>query len=143
MQKAASKMPKVALNQKQRTLVIAALGLIIITVIFGLLNKPERSVASYCKVFKQENAKLPKPSNSTGNAYGVAGLVSSSSNPHSFAQAFSKLEKVAPENIRHDVGTLKAVFEKIDSDPSQELTAGISGLSAESNVKKWTSDNCE
>lgn len=66
-----------------------------------------------------------------------------SSNPKDFAEAFSQLEKVAPKDIQSDVKTLKQIFDKVDKDPSQAMSASLSGLGAESSVSDWTSQYCQ
>jgi hypothetical protein len=128
-------------DSKKRNLTIVATLLILATIAVLLfqLMKPERSVASYCKVYKEENAKLE---NAKGDTYAVAVFSHKSSNPADFADAFSKLEQVAPTDIQPDVKTLKQIFQKIGSDPSQGMSASLSGLGAESSVKDWTENNC-
>lgn len=129
------------LDPKKRNITILATLLVVVLVVVLLfqLMKPERSVASYCKVYKEENAKLAK---AQGDTYAVAVFSHKSSNPADFANAFGKLEQVAPDDIQPDVKTLKQLFQKIDSDPSQSMSASLSGLGAESNVKDWTETNC-
>ena len=129
------------LDPKKRNIVIIATLLVvaIIVILLFQLMKPERSVASYCKTYKEQNAKL---ANSQGDTYAVAVFSHKSSNPADFANAFSKLEEVAPNDIQSDVKTLKQIFQKIDGDPSQGMSASLSGIGAESSVKKWTADHC-
>jgi len=128
-------------DHKKRTVVIIAtlLGVIIVVILLFQFMKPERSVTSYCKVYKEEDAKLAK---AQGDTYSVAVFSHSSNSPADFANALSKLEQVAPNDIQPDVKTLKQLFQKIDSDPSQNMSASLSGLGAESSVKDWTSQNC-
>ena len=125
------------LNSRKRSAIIAITLLIVVILIVSLFQivKPNRSVASYCKVYKEQDAKLAK---SQGDTYSVAVFSHSSNNPADFANAFSKLEEVAPNDIQPDVKTLKQLFQKIDSDPSQSMSASLSGLGAESSVKDWT-----
>lgn len=126
--------------KKRNTIGLGTLLIVIIAVLLSLqLVKPERSVASYCKVYKEEDAKLAK---TQGDTYSVAVFSHSSNNPADFANAFNKLEQVAPNDIQPDVKTLRQLFQKIDSDPSQSMGASLSGLGAESSVKDWTSQNC-
>ena len=129
------------LDSKKRNIVILVTLLVvaIMAILLFQLMKPERSVASYCKVYKEEDAKLTE---AQGDTYAVAVFSHKSSNPADFANAFSKLEQVAPSDIQPDVKTLKQLFQKIDSDPSQSMSASLSGLGAESNVKDWTETNC-
>jgi hypothetical protein len=123
----------------QQRILLGGLLILILLAIFLFTRQPERSVAAYCKVYAEENAKLPHD----GGDKHKAGIFTSSINdPGKFAAAYTKLERVAPEEIRHDVKTLKAVFEKIDSDPSQTLAAGLSGLGASMEVENWTKGHC-
>jgi hypothetical protein len=119
---------------KQRDTAAFLLALVLITAII-MLWPPQRSVASYCKLYKDENEQLTK-------SKGADVFSNSTRNAHDFAVAYSKLERVAPSDIDPDVKTLKLIFEKIDKDPSQALAASLSGLSAESSVKKWTAQHC-
>jgi hypothetical protein len=131
---------KAATVKKRNILILSTLlGIIVVVVLLFQFMKPERSVASYCKVYKEEDAKLAK---AQGDTYSVAVFPHSSNNPADFANAFSKLEQVAPGDIQPDVKTLKQVFQKIDSDPTQNMSASLSGLGAESSVKNWTQKNC-
>jgi len=128
-------------GSRKRNTLIAITLLVVIILIASLFQiiKPNRSVASYCKVYKEQDAKIAK---SQGDTYSVAVFSHSSNNPADFANAFSKLEEVAPNDIQPDVKTLKQLFQKIDSDPSQNMSASLSGLGAESSVKDWTDQNC-
>lgn len=130
------------LTKKQTVLLVSGALILVIVIILMLsfLARPTRSVAAFCSSYKQENSYLAK---SQGDTYRVKPFTNSSSNPHDFVTALDKLEQVAPEDIRPDVKTLKQIFEKIDQDPSQALSASLSGLGAESNVDKWTSQNCQ
>lgn len=129
------------LGSRKRNMIIVA-TLLVVAILIALLFqivKPDRSIASYCKVYKEEAAKLDK---AQGDTYSVAVFSHSSNNPADFANAFSRLEQVAPNDIQPDVKTLKQLFEKIDNDPSQSMSASLSGLGAESSVKDWTVQNC-
>lgn len=128
----------VAFGPKQRIIAFVLLVVIIVVVVF-LLRPPARSVAAYCRIYNEQNAKLAK---AKGNAYTVAVFSHNSSNPADFVEAFSKLERVAPDDIRPDVTILKKVFQTIQKDPSQALNAGIGGESAERSVTDWTTDHC-
>lgn len=138
--KAAEKLKE--LTPKQRL----AVGAVILIIIIGLilqLRPPERSIASFCKTYNEENAKLPKPKDNSSEKWELAGLTTTSSDPKYFLPALTRLEKVAPEEISYDVRTLKSVYEKMDSDPSQQFAASLSGLGAESNVENWVNDHCK
>ncbi|MGH7158357.1 MAG: hypothetical protein ACREGD_04815 [Candidatus Saccharimonadales bacterium] len=134
--KAVTKLKKLTPQQR---MIVGGLLVVILIGIFLLTRPPERSVAAYCKVYIEENAKLPHEG---GDKHKAGVFTSSINDPGKFATAYSKLERVAPEEIRHDVKTLKSVFEKIDSDPSQTLNAGLSGLGASMEIEGWTKENC-
>ena len=125
-------------NKRQRAAAISTLVIALLLVLIQFIP-PQRSVASYCKVYKTEEAKL---ANAKGNTYSVTVFKHGSSDPHDFATAFGNLDRVAPSDIEPHVRTLKLIFDKIDSDPSQALSASLSGIGAESSVKSWTKVNC-
>lgn len=129
------------LDTKHRTVtvVLAVVVALVVLLVAIQLTLPERSVVAYCKVYKEENAKL---ANAQGDTYGVAVFSHKSSDPGDFVAAFSRLEKVAPDNIQSDIKSLRQLFEKIDSDPAQALGASIGGISAESQLKIWTESRC-
>lgn len=137
-EKAVQKPPSLPVNRRLIVLIVV----VIIIVLLGLfLTQPKPSVAAYCKVYKQQQTKL---SQATGTSYNVAVFPEAhSSDAGDFANAFSELEKVAPSDIKPDVTSLKRIFQKIDSDPAQGLSASLSGLSAESSVKDWTNSHCD
>ena len=114
--------------------------LLIIAFVVVVSSGPTRSVAAFCSTYKQEDARLAK---SHGDTYSVHPFTHDSSNPHDFVVALSNLDAVAPKEIEPDVKTLKQLFEKIDKDPSQALSASLSGLGAESNVSDWTTQHCQ
>lgn len=115
--------------------------LVVVLILIAIISsKPTRSVAAFCETYKQENARLAK---SSGDTYSVHPFTHDSNNPHDFVVALSNLDAVAPKEIEPDVKTLKLLFEKINKDPSQALSASLSGLGAESNVSDWTAQHCQ
>lgn len=133
---------KKALTKKRAVISVGGGILILIIVVFAILlsSRPTRSVAAFCSTYKQEDARLAK---SYGDTYSLHPFTHDSSNPHDFVVALSNLDAVAPKEIEPDVKTLKQLFEKIDKDPSQALSASLSGLGAESNVSDWTAQHCQ
>jgi hypothetical protein len=107
-----------SLNLKQRT--IAAVSILIIAVLIALaitqLATPKRSVAAYCKVYTQEKARISKL---PGDTYPSLLFDHPQNNADEFAVSLGRLEKVAPDEIRPDVATLKSLYEKLHKDPSQ------------------------
>lgn len=129
------------LINKKRNIIIAAAVIAAGLLIFWLIqqNAPERSVAAYCKVYGEEKARLAKLPGDTW----PAGIFNDElSDAGEIANSVAKLEKVAPDEIHSDVATIKAIYQKIDADPSQAISAALSGAEAESNVKEWTSVHC-
>jgi hypothetical protein len=121
------------------TIALAAIAIFVAGGLY-LILRPQRSVAAYCRVYHQENQMLQ---HATGNTYSVAVFSHSSSNAKDFVSAFSALDQVAPAEIEPDVRTLKLVFQKMNSDPSQSITASLSGIGAETSVTTWTKDHCK
>jgi hypothetical protein len=128
-------------KRKIITAVIVVLLLIII-LMFAIVasSRPTRSVTAFCSTYKQEDARLAK---SSGDTYSLHPFTHDSNNPHDFVIALSNLDAVAPKDIEPDVKTLKLLFEKIDKDPSQAMSASLSGLGAESNVSDWATQHCQ
>lgn len=129
-------------DPKKRNIVIAGVALVIIVLIFvivQLVSGPQRSVAAYCQTFKEEKARLAKL---PGDTWPTGVFNEELSDAGEIAASFSKLEKVAPDDIRPDIATLQSIYQKIDSDPSQAISASLSGVSAETNVKDWAKNHC-
>src|SRR5687767_14482699 len=103
---------------KKKIAIIATAIVVVVIHASVFISKPERSVAAFCKVHKEENAKLEK---ANGETYAIKVFSHRTSNPGDFAKAFSQLEKVSPDEIQPDVKTLRQIFEKIEHDPSQAL----------------------
>lgn len=125
----------------RRTIMIVILTIIVaIVAVLLLLGQPERSVAAYCKVYTEEKARLAKL---PGDTYPSGVFQDELSDTGAFADAFGKLEKVAPDEIKSDVKTLQSIYKKMADDPSQAVAASLSGAGAEESVKKWTETYCK
>ncbi len=120
-------------------LFIGMIVVVIVIVAFNTLIPPERSVVAYCKTWKEQETKL---SHAYGDTYSTTVFSHSSNNPHDFAVALGKMDRVAPKEIEPDVKGLEAVFAKIDKDPSQAISASLSGIEPESSVTDWTNSHC-
>ncbi len=122
------------LNEKAKKLIKSPAGpaifLVLILLIFlaTRLNTPQRSPEAYCKVLAEEEARL--------------GDKSLPAHAEEYAEMFRKLEKVAPDEIRGNVRTLKQITEKMADDPSQALGASLSGASTERELKDWHAQHC-
>jgi len=126
-------------DKRTVTLVMAAGIVIAFIAVFFLLQQPQRSVASYCKVYTEEKARLSKL---PGDTYPSGVFQDELSDAGAFADAFGKLEKAAPDEIRPDVKNLQGIYRKMADDPSQAIAASLSGASAEESVKEWTVNHC-
>jgi len=120
------------------TIALAA-AVLLVAVGLYMLFRPHRSVVAYCQVYHQENQKLEQ---AQGNTYSVEVFSHGSNNAKDFVSAFTALDRVAPSDIEPDVRSLKLVFQKINYDPSQTLTASLSGIGAETSVRNWTDSHC-
>jgi hypothetical protein len=141
MQKVALTDIKSILNNKKLTsIVVFVIITLMALVIILLIQRPERSVASYCKVYNEEKTRLSKL---PGDTWPSAVFNDELSDANAFAEAFGKLEKVAPEEIRPDVKTLQSLYKKVADDPSQAIGVSLSGIGPEDSVKKWTVEHCK
>lgn len=132
---------KKALDPKKRNLIVALVLVVIGLLIFWFIQQaaPQRSVAAYCSTYKEEKARLAKLPGDTW----PAGIFNDElSDAGEIATSVDRLEKVAPDEIRPDVATIRSIYQKIHDDPSQAIGASLSGVSAEQNVKDWTKNNC-
>ena len=118
---------------------IVILVVVLLVLLITQLAAPKRSVAAYCQTYNEEKARLAKL---PGNTWPSGVFNDAISDAGEFAASFSRLEKVAPDEIAPDVKTLQSVYQKIHDDPSQAISASLSGTSAEASVKKWTAANC-
>lgn len=131
-----------ALRSRRGQLVAIAVtlaALLLITLLIAQLVPTKRSVTAYCQTYKLEQARLAKL---PGDTYSSAVFDESISDASQFAKSLANLEKVAPYDIRSDVATLQSIYQKIHSDPSQAVSASVSGLSTENSVKEWTRTHC-
>lgn len=129
------------LDPKKRNIIIGLI-LVVVFLIFAIVQfmTPHRSVTAYCKIYKEETTRLAAL---PGTTWPSGVFNDSLSDAGEFAKSFGKLEKVAPDEIRTDVATLKSIYQKIGDDPSQAISASLSGVSAESSVKDWTKSHCD
>lgn len=127
---------------KNKSTVVIALVLIALALLITawLINKsPKRSISAYCSEYKTQKSIIAK---SGGETYSSAVFNESSSDTNIFVTAYGQLAKVAPSDIQKDVETLDSIYKKIADDPSEAMSASLSGLSAEDSVAKWTKGHC-
>ncbi len=128
-------------NQKKSRVIIGAAILLVIVaaLLISQLIAPPRSVAAYCKVYKEEKTRL---TTLPGTTWPSGVFDDSLSDASEFTKSFGRLEKVAPNEIRPDIATLQSIYQKMHDDPSQAIAASLSGISAETSVKSWTNSHC-
>jgi hypothetical protein len=112
---------------KKRTLVIIT-TLLFLAVIIGLFfaMRPERSIASFCRVAKEEKPIL------TGDVDYKKRL-----------DSYKKLEAVSPNAIQSDITTIRKGYEQIVQDPSKTLSAGFGMSGAENRRTAYINSNCK
>ncbi len=126
-------------DPKKRNLVLVGVGIIVLILLVAQFTTPKRSVAAYCDVYKEEKARLAK---FPGDTWPSGVFNEALSDAGEFVTSFDRLEKVAPDDIKNDVETLRQLYKKMKDDPSSAIAASLSGAGAESSVKKWTKDHC-
>lgn len=134
-----------ALGHKKRSVIlIVSAALVVILVVFLLSqdNKPERSVATYCKVHGQEKARLSAMSN---NSYPYpSGLFNVSvTDAAQIATSLEKLSSVAPKEIEPMITNLQKLYQDIHDNPSHAITNALNGGSLDDSLKKWTESQCD
>ena len=128
------------LGAKQKIALLAVLALVIVVGVVLTLSKPERSVASYCKVYKEEKARVAKL---PGDTYPSLLFDHPLSDAGEFVTSLDRLEKVAPNDIRPDVHTLKPLYQKLQYDPSQLTSVSFAAEPVDKSASEWTKQNCK
>lgn len=112
--------------RKKIVFLIFSLLVIFVLVIFIILvQQPERSVASFCRVAKEQKSIL------TGDVSYEQRL-----------DAYKKLEAVSPDEIQPDITTIRKGYETIIQDPSKALSAGFGMSGAENRRTDFINQNC-
>lgn len=127
------------LGAKQKIAILAALALVIVAGVVLTLSKPERSAASYCKVYRAEKARIAKL---PGDTYPSLLFDHPLSDAGEFVASLDRLERVAPNDIRPDVHTLKTLYQKLHDDPSQLTSVSFAAEPVDNSVNEWTAAHC-
>jgi hypothetical protein len=127
------------LGAKQKIAILVILALIPISGAIFTMTQPTRSVASYCKVYKEEKARVIKL---PGETYPSLLFDHQLSDAGEFVTSLNRLEKVAPNDIKPDVSTLKSLYQKLHDDPSQMVSVSFAAEPVDKNVANWTNSNC-
>lgn len=115
-------------SKKRNLIVIIISVLILIAVIIGLFvaMQPQRTVANFCKVAKEEKSTL------VGDV-----------NYEKRLEAYKKLEAVSPDDIRPDITTIRKGYEEIVKNPSNTLNTGFGMSGAENRRTSYIDANCK
>lgn len=105
---------------------ILVLAVSIAIVIAFLMMQPERSVANFCNVAKQEKATL------TGDVSYEKRL-----------NAYKQLEAAAPNDIKPDITIIRKGYDDIVKNPSNTLATGLGMSSAENRRTVYINTNCK
>ena len=127
------------LGAKQKFVILVALVIVLVGGAVLILKQPERSVASYCKVYKEEKARVARL---PGDTYPSLLFDHPLSDAGEFVISLDKLEKVAPNDIRPNVHTLKTLYQKLRDDPSQLTSVSFAAEPVDKNVSEWTNQRC-
>lgn len=96
----------------------------ILLVLFATLQ-PQRTVANFCRVAKEEKSVL------IGDV-----------NYKKRLEAYEKLESVSPAEIQEDISTIKKGYSSIVDNPSNTLNAGLGMSGAENRRTDYINKNC-
>lgn len=112
---------------KKRTVVIV-IAILLLMVIIGLvfIMQPQRTVANFCKVAKDEKSTL------VGDV-----------NYEKRLEAYKKIESVSPDDIRPDISTIRKGYEEIVKNPSSTLSTGFGMSGAENRRDTYIDSNCK
>lgn len=116
------------LSKKRNLVIIIVAVLILIAVIIGLFiaMQPQRTVANFCKVAKEEKSTL------VGDV-----------NYEKRLETYKKLEVVSPDDIRPDITTIRKGYEEIVKNPSNTLNTGFGMSGAENRRTAYIDANCK
>ncbi len=115
-----------ALSSKKR--IIVAIILVLVAGMIGLffVVQPQRTVANFCRVAKEEKPTL------VGDV-----------NYEKRLDAYKKLETVSPDEIRPDISTIRKGYEDIVKSPSNTLSTGFGMSGAENRRTAYIESNCK
>jgi len=128
------------LDDRRQSLAAAGAAVLCTLILLGgfLVATPARSVAAYCRVYKEELIRLAQLPD---GAYG-SGVFHDSKSAAALAESFDRLSSVAPDGVQPDVQALASIYRTMDRDPARAMLASLSGVSVEQHAKDWTEHNC-
>lgn len=112
---------------KRNSILLACSGLVVVILIIVvfLSIQPERSIANFCQVAKQQKTIL-----TTDVSYDKR------------LEAYKRLEAVSPDDIRSDITTIRKGYESIVQNPSNTVSAGMGMSGAENRRTDYINKNC-
>lgn len=125
--------------KNKQWLVIVGLVAVVVVLAITQLAQPRRSVAAYCKVYTAEKARIAKL---PGDTYPSLLFDHQLSDAGEFVTSLDRLERVAPDDVRSDVRTLKSLYQKLKDDPSQMASVSLAADPVDTNLKNWTRKSC-
>jgi len=115
-------------KKHKRSIIIALIviaAFVFLTVTYTIITQPERSVASFCKVAKEnKSALLPNANNEQR------------------LSAYTKLEVVSPDEIRPDITAIKKGYESAVKDPANAFTTGLGIAASEGRRTEYLNKHC-
>lgn len=130
-------------DRKKQGIAVGVMALVIVVIILLItqLNKPERSVAAYCKVYGQEKTRLSAMSDNS-NPYPSGVFNVSVTDAAQIATSLGKLDPVAPKEIEPEVSSLQKLYQDIHNNPSHAINNALNGGSLDDSLKSWTRQHC-
>ena len=141
MSEAHDKPKAVEHKKRNRVLLAGALVVALVALLITQLNRPERSVAAYCKVYGQEEARLSAMSDNS-NPYPSGLFDVSVTDAAQIATSLSRLDPVAPKEIEPEISSLQRLYQDIHENPSHAVTDALNGGSLDDSLKAWTQQSC-
>lgn len=99
--------------------------LVCIVILFITLTQPERSVANFCEVAKEEKDSFK-----------------ANTNYDRLLSSFVRLDTVAPDEIRSDTSLIVKGYESVVSDPSKSVLSELGISSSQIRVNDFIVKNC-
>lgn len=116
---------KLLSKKKLAIATIAILVLAVIIVGIFMAMQPQRTVANFCSVAKEEKSVL------TGDV-----------NYQQRLNAYRKLEAVSPNDIQPDITAIRKGYEDIVNNPSDTLSVGLGIAGSENRRTAYVTANC-
>lgn len=116
------------LSSKKRIVIVIIAAFVLVAIMIGIFfaMQPQRTVANFCRVAKEEKSTL------VGDV-----------NYDKRLDTYKKLEAVSPDDIRPDISTIRKGYEEIVKSPSNTLNTGLGMSGAENRRTDYIESNCK